>query len=202
MPPLWERIVRRRGVRGVDTAQASAPAQEPPPAEVLTKFVNARLVTPSGSTELGELWVQGDKVVDPCARFWQRGEAKFASDRRVDCQGMLLAPGFLDVLNYGVFGVTFGELGGQGEEAEAEAAVAMRRVRARLARHGVTGFCPTIGPCAPTTCRRLLERLTAPSGPGEASVLGVHLDGPFLSPGQVSASPTTRGGGLPYWRAP
>ena len=171
---MWERVVRPR------TSGADSPAPQPP-SELLTQFVNARLVTAQGSTELGEVWVLGSRFADPRALFWQRGEAKHAADHRVDCSGMLLAPGFIDCQAYEACGVHFGALGSAGAEAEAAAREAMRRVRRSLPRHGVTAFCPTVGACDPAVCGRLLSRLGAPRGANEALAVGVHLDGPFHS---------------------
>ena len=192
MEAIWQRIVRPRHEAATDSATTAPARQE------LVQFVNASLVTEDGLRRQGELWVQGGHVVDPQARFWQR-EAK-ATDRRIDCKGMLLAPGMIDIMLYGAFGVDFSALGGEGDEATAEAERAVSNVCARLPEIGVTAFCPAVRPCSPATYTRLLERLVPPQDPPQvegvrqgadggscgspasgARLLGVHLDGPFLS---------------------
>ena len=90
---------------------------------------------------------------------------------------------------YGAFGVDFSSLGAEGASAAAVAAVAMRRVCARLPEVGITAFCPAVRAheLPPGDVHRLLERLAAPKyastgvDPPGARILGVHLDGPFFS---------------------
>ena len=62
------------------------------------------------------------------------------------------------------------------------------RVAQGLLAQGVTGFCPTIVTSPPATYRRVLPLLPRrPGGAGGAAVLGVHLEGPFLSPARRGA---------------
>ena len=64
----------------------------------LVEFSNVHLVTPNG-LESGELWIQeGGAIVDPQERFWQRSDTSETSHRRIDCQGMLLCPGMIDIM--------------------------------------------------------------------------------------------------------
>jgi N-acetylglucosamine-6-phosphate deacetylase len=159
-----------------------------PHSALLIHFFNARLVTDDGLVD-GELWVQDGKIVDPQARFWSRAEAAStqgaAADRRIDCKGLLLAPGFIDCMLHSAFGIDFSSLGGEGPKAADEARRAMRHVQAKLPSLGVTAFCPTIRPCAPEVCERLLERLAPQPVDGDevegAAILGAHLDGPFFT---------------------
>ena len=92
--------------------------------------------------------------------------------------GMVVAPGFCDL-----------QVNGLGGLDAADGAEAIAGIAARLPAHGVTAFCPTVitGP---------LDRLvTAPAGaacaakaPGpHARVLGIHQEGPFLSPARRGA---------------
>ena len=148
-------------------AEAEAEPEQPaiqalPQSALLIHFFNARLVTEHGLVNDGELWVQDGKIVDPRTRFWSRADAASvqtsAADRRIDCKGLVLAPGFIDCMLYSAFGIDFSSLGEEGPDAAREARRAMRHVRQRLPSLGVTAFCPTIRPCAPEVCERLLER--------------------------------------------
>ena len=58
--------------------------------DLLVQLFNARLATPAGLVP-GEIWMQHGKLVDPQSRFW--GRATRAADRRVDCEGCIIAPG-------------------------------------------------------------------------------------------------------------
>ena len=151
----------------------------------LVQFTNAALVMPDGLVT-GELWMDPESrtIVDPQDRFWQRSDTP-QKHRILDCHGLLLCPGMIDVMLFGAVGITFSSLGAEGTPAALEASEAMRRVCARLPELGITAFCPAIRayelPAADV--HRLLERLAPSSSPDDqpgARVLGVHLDGPFF----------------------
>jgi N-acetylglucosamine-6-phosphate deacetylase len=84
-----------------------------------------------------------------------------------------IVPGLIDLQLNGAGGVDL--------TSAARPEDAVRVVARILPRHGVTGFCPTVISCPPTT---LLERLR-PYGPRDhldgATSLGAHIEGPFLS---------------------
>ncbi|WP_433267721.1 N-acetylglucosamine-6-phosphate deacetylase [Actinosynnema sp. CS-041913] len=88
----------------------------------------------------------------------------------------LLTPGLVDVQVNGAVGVDFAEVDAEG----------MRSVARALPRTGVTRFLPTLitapVPVALRQARAVLAASAAlPDSPG-ARPLGVHLEGPFLSP--------------------
>ncbi|RKT52248.1 N-acetylglucosamine-6-phosphate deacetylase [Saccharothrix australiensis] len=90
--------------------------------------------------------------------------------------GGLLTPGLVDVQVNGAVGVDFAEVDDEG----------MRSVARALPRTGVTRFLPTLitapVPVALRQARAVLAASAAlPPGSG-ARPLGVHLEGPFLSP--------------------
>ena len=85
----------------------------------------------------------------------------------------LLTPGLVDIQINGAFGVDF---------AEADAA-GMRQVTTGLPGTGVTRFLPTlITAPVPTIVAQARALLAASAGLPGARPLGVHLEGPFLSP--------------------
>lgn len=92
--------------------------------------------------------------------------------------GMVVAPGFCDLQVNGLCGLD-----------AAGGADAIAGIAARLPAHGVTAFCPTVitGPldrllAAPAEA----ARAAGAAGP-RARVLGVHQEGPFLSPARRGA---------------
>ena len=182
---IHERCVRPR------TENIPPPATPPRSGPLLVQFFNAKLVTGDGLVD-GDLWMHGSTLVDPQSYFWERSHAK-AADRRIDCQGMLLSPGMIDIMLYGAFGVDFSKCGEAGAKADAKVAADLSMVRRRLPELGVTAFCPAVRASAPDECARAIARLgrtaTPPVPQGEfpqaaeatwARCLGVHLDGPFL----------------------
>jgi len=88
----------------------------------------------------------------------------------------LVAPGFIDLQINGAFGV----------EVDAGGA-AVATLAERLPRHGVTAFLPTLVTLQADAYRRAIAAFTATrAGPG-ARPLGLHLEGPFLSPDAAGA---------------
>ncbi|PWC76930.1 N-acetylglucosamine-6-phosphate deacetylase [Azospirillum sp. TSH64] len=92
--------------------------------------------------------------------------------------GDLLAPGFLDIQVNGGGGVLFNER----PTVEATLAIA-----AAHRRFGTTGLLPTIITDTPDCHRAAAEAaVTAVAQPG-SGVLGIHFEGPFISPQRVGA---------------
>ncbi len=94
--------------------------------------------------------------------------------------GWIVAPGFWDLQVNGVAGAEIGD-----DDAE------IARVAAALPAYGVTAFCPTVITRSPAAYRRAGVALAATRWPAQgARNLGVHLEGPFLSPTRPGAHPT------------
>jgi N-acetylglucosamine-6-phosphate deacetylase len=82
-----------------------------------------------------------------------------------------ILPGLLDIQLNGAFGDDF-----------ADPAARTDRICRDLPRLGVTGFVPTVVTSAAAAYGPALANLRRRSAPGEAGVLGVHIEGPYLSP--------------------
>jgi N-acetylglucosamine-6-phosphate deacetylase len=89
----------------------------------------------------------------------------------------IVAPGFIDLQVNGAFGV---EVGSGGAEA-------LRVLRARLPETGVTGFVATLVSSRPAAYRRIARDVSAARSGGGARLLGLHLEGPLLSPRRAGA---------------
>lgn len=91
--------------------------------------------------------------------------------------GWVIAPGPVDLHVNGYGGAEVGD--------DPEALVAVARA---LARDGVAGFCPTLVSRPPAAYRRAARAFAAVRWPADgARPLGVHLEGPFLSPRRAGA---------------
>jgi len=82
-----------------------------------------------------------------------------------------ILPGLLDIQINGAFGDDF-----------ADPNAAVDRICRDLPRFGITGFVPTIVTSPPEAYAPALANLRRSSVRGQASVLGVHIEGPYLSP--------------------
>ena len=83
----------------------------------------------------------------------------------------LIVPGFVDIQLNGAFGVDFSD-----PAADLESAAAA------LPSTGVTAFLPTVVSAAPDRYAATIANLSRSVPPGAARPLGVHLEGPFISP--------------------
>ena len=126
--------------------------------------LSGQILTPAG-------WIAGSLR---CTAQIQAVEPGHAPEDR------FLVPGFLDLHVHG----------GHGADCM-EGADAVRRMAAFHARHGTTALLATTVTAPAEDLRRALagaaEAMRAP-GPG-ARVLGVHLEGPFISPAALGAQP-------------
>jgi N-acetylglucosamine-6-phosphate deacetylase len=90
--------------------------------------------------------------------------------------GVRLAPGFIDLQLNGYDGVDFNDATTTSEQ--------MITATQQLWRTGVTGFCPTIITGSAehiTQCIRNLVRAAGESPVFERAMLGIHVEGPFIS---------------------
>jgi len=105
-----------------------------------------------------------------------------SADERLDVSGHYVAPGMLDLHIHGSAGV----------DLLTATADDLRRWARFLLQHGVTRFLPTTVPADPSQYARVRATLAEyvpeqDRDPRAASVLGVHFEGPFLSPHRPGA---------------
>ncbi|MGD0020193.1 MAG: N-acetylglucosamine-6-phosphate deacetylase [Candidatus Limnocylindrales bacterium] len=85
--------------------------------------------------------------------------------------GARILPGLIDIQVNGAFGDDF-----------SDPSADVPSICRRLPRFGVTAFVPTIVTSPPDVYVPALANLRHPPVPGETRVLGVHIEGPFISP--------------------
>jgi N-acetylglucosamine-6-phosphate deacetylase len=94
----------------------------------------------------------------------------------------MFSPAFIDLQVNGYAGVDFSSLALTPDQVESASAA--------LARRGTLAFCPTVVTASPATYRHVLP-LLAQAARGNPRLLGIHLEGPFISPedGALGAHP-------------
>jgi len=122
-------------------------------------------------------------------RFKQRSFGK--KDVIIDVGGAFIAPGFIDTHVHGTGGHGTEDSIFCGPETSDGAAMeagtkAVLEMSTLLAGQGVTAFNPTLYPSQPDLMLRAVKAVSAAMGNEEgARIMGLHLEGPFLSPDKL-----------------
>ncbi len=139
-------------------------------------LAGARLFTGDHMLDQHGVWIDGDRIagVQPVS------DAPAGTPARRLPADTLLVPGFIDVQVNGAGGVLFNDT---------PTAAAALAIAAAVRRTGTTGILPTLITDEPAklraACDAAVEAVMQPAG----GVLGVHLEGPFLSPERPGVHP-------------
>nr|CAG4649338.1 EOG090X06GX [Scapholeberis mucronata] len=140
-------------------------------AQDIVKFHNCSLLR-DGEIVKEDLWTCGGKIVNPEPIFFDK---KDSADVFVDCRGLLIAPGFIDVQVNGGFGVDFSQ---DASDVESGLAVVAKGILA----YGTTSFCPTLVTSPPEFYHQVIKKIKkTPGSPQGAEILGIHVEGPFIN---------------------
>ncbi|XP_034239717.1 N-acetylglucosamine-6-phosphate deacetylase [Thrips palmi] len=139
--------------------------------DFILQFTNCFIIR-DHSVVKDDLWVRNGKFIDPEKVFF---DEKTPASQKHDCAGALIAPGFIELQVNGGFGIDFSH---NTENIEAGIEIVARGLLA----HGVTSFCPTLVTSTPEVYQKVLPKLKPTQGGLHgASILGAHLEGPFIN---------------------
>ncbi|MDR0953727.1 MAG: N-acetylglucosamine-6-phosphate deacetylase [Elusimicrobiota bacterium] len=99
-------------------------------------------------------------------------------DEKIDLKGNFLLPGFIDTHIHG--------FGGHGTDTQNPQDLLDMSID--LAKNGVLAFAPTLYPAPPAKMLKTLEEFSEIIGKEKgAKIIGLHLEGPFISPSKLGA---------------
>ncbi|MGH9005291.1 MAG: amidohydrolase family protein, partial [Acidimicrobiia bacterium] len=140
-------------------------------------IAGARVCAPEGVWDPGWVWCRGGRIEalgpgDPPAGTGPAAEA-------VDGAGARLLPGFIDVHVHG----------GDGADTMDADADALRHLARFHAAHGVTSMLPTTWSAPEADLAAAVKAIAVVAGvvDGGATILGAHLEGPWISSGRCGA---------------
>lgn len=137
-------------------------------------LTNGTLVTPEGIIEKGEMFIENGLIQEIGTSL------KRQADQQIDAHGGYVLPGFIDMHIHGASGADV-------MDATEEALKTMAGV---LPREGTTSFLATSMTQAPEAIEAALKNAAAfTTSAGQANMIGVHLEGPFVSPKRAGAQP-------------
>ena len=144
---------------------------------------NAHLYLPTSHWQSGWLITESHKIMS-CGQGAPPDYPPDFVTRTIDANGQALLPGFIDLHVHGA-------LGFEAMDASLDGLSEMARF---YARHGVTGFLPTTWTADHQTTQAVVELIRNLKAPidGGASVLGLHLEGPYINPVRCGAQDTAQ----------
>ncbi|WP_025784103.1 N-acetylglucosamine-6-phosphate deacetylase [Sporosarcina sp. D27] len=137
-------------------------------------LTNGTVVTPDGVLDKGEVFIE-DGVIREVGISIQR-----VANQQIDARGGYVLPGFIDMHIHGAAGADV-------MDATEEALQTMADV---LPKEGTTSFLATSMTQAPEAIETALKNAAVfTTKAGQAQMLGVHLEGPFVSQKRAGAQP-------------
>ena len=131
-------------------------------------FTNGRVAMREGFTAGPTVLVEDGRI----GAVLSAGAAVPRAARTVDLGGRLLLPGFIDTQVNGGGGVLFND---------SPTVEGIRAIGAAHRRFGTTGFLPTLISDDLAVLARAIEAVDAAIEAGVPGVLGIHIEGPFIS---------------------
>ncbi|MCY0859341.1 MAG: N-acetylglucosamine-6-phosphate deacetylase [Sulfolobaceae archaeon] len=144
-----------------------------------TLFKNAKIVSPEYEF-IGYFVVDNGKIV--------KVREGHTLEQGIDLKGKIVIPGFIDIHVHGGFGIDFTEEASKGKLVEA-----IENYRRKIVKLGVTSFSPTTVTSPHEVLLQASKEISEVNMESDegARVLGLHLEGPYISPQAAGAQDVT-----------
>ncbi|MGA2821566.1 MAG: N-acetylglucosamine-6-phosphate deacetylase [Anaerolineales bacterium] len=141
-----------------------------------TLIRDGTILAPSSEMRGGTLVIEGGRIVDVVPRRLRSGKGEIT----LNASGMLVIPGLIDLHIHGC----------DGHDTMDATPEAQRGMGFFLAQHGVTSYLPTTVAASAECVMAAIRNVAAtPPAAGEASPLGINLEGPYINPAHAGAQP-------------
>ncbi len=150
---------------------------------MLEALLNARVLGAGDLATGRAVLIEAGRIVDVTAD----DDPRVRGARTQDLGGALLLPGFIDIQVNGGGGVLFND------DPSVEG---IRRIGAAHRRHGTTGFLPTLISDDLSVVAAAIGAVEAAIAARVPGVLGIHIEGPFLSSARKGVHDAARFRGL------
>jgi N-acetylglucosamine-6-phosphate deacetylase len=142
--------------------------EQHPPLSSATQFINCRQCV-NGNLISASLTLNEDGLIIQ--------NYPLPETQQVNLKGAIIAPGYLELQINGALGFHFAHYK---DPSSYQAGV--RKLAKYIPSTGVTGFYPTVPTVSPEVFKQVLPFLKPSENSRAASVLGAHVEGPFLAP--------------------
>jgi len=139
---------------------------------------NATILTGFSVMSNCAIYIKNDKIADVYSEERFRRKKFSPKVKIIDMEGSYVLPGFIDTHIHGIGG--FGA-----DDADYKSILKMSEI---LTKYGVTSFIPTCCTCPEEELIKKIKAIVKAMGKEKgAKILGIHLEGPFLSPERIGA---------------
>ncbi len=139
-----------------------------------TQFINCRLCV-NGILISSPLTIDSNGFIIPNSPLP-------GNTQTIDLKNATISPGFIELQINGALGFHFAH-----EKEPAVYQAGVQKLAKYLPKTGVTAFYPTVPTVSSAVFKQVLPFLKPEEFPDSASVLGAHVEGPFLAPSKKGA---------------